>query len=95
MEEIEGEEGRFDVSLVVGANDTVNPAAVMDPDSELAGMPVIQVWRSRKVLMLKRSLAGGYADVDNPLFFNENTNMVLGDAKATVDEMYAKLKNLV
>ena len=95
MEEIEGEEGRFDVSLVVGANDTVNPAKVMDPDSELAGMPVIQVWRSRKVLMLKRSLAGGYADVDNPLFFNENTNMVLGDAKATVDEMYAKLKNLV
>ena len=95
MEEIEGDEGRFDVSLVVGANDTVNPAAVMDPDSELAGMPVIQVWRSHKVLVLKRSLAGGYADVDNPLFFNENTNMVLGDAKATVDEMYAKLKNLV
>jgi len=95
MEEIEGDEGRFDVSLVVGANDTVNPAAVMDPDSELAGMPVIQVWRSRKVLVLKRSLAGGYADVDNPLFFNENTNMVLGDAKATVDDMYAKLKNLV
>ena len=76
------------MSLVVGANDTVNPSAVMDPDSELAGMPVIQVWRSRKVL------AGGYADVDNPLFFNENTNMVLGDAKATVDDMYSKLKNL-
>ena len=55
-QEIEGDEGRFDdVSLVVGANDTVNPAAVMDPDSELAGMPVIQVWRSRKVLVLKRS----------------------------------------
>jgi len=94
MEEIEGSEGKFDVSLVVGANDTVNPSAVMDPDSELAGMPVIQVWRSRKVLVLKRSLAGGYADVDNPLFFNENTNMVLGDAKATVDDMYSKLKNL-
>ena len=82
------------MSLVVGANDTVNPSAVMDPDSELAGMPVIPVWRSRKVLVLKRSLAGGYADVDNPLFFNENTNMVLGDAKATVDDMYSKLKNL-
>ena len=95
LDDIDSAFSECDVALVVGANDTVNPAAVMDPDSELAGMPVIQVWRSHKVLVLKRSLAGGYADVDNPLFFNENTNMVLGDAKATVDDMYAKLKNLV
>ena len=92
MEEVEGKEEKFDVSLVVGANDTVNPSAVEDPESELAGMPVIQVWRARKVLVLKRSLAGGYADVENPLFFNENTNMVLGDAKDTVEEMKEELK---
>uniref|UniRef100_A0A7S0SHF6 proton-translocating NAD(P)(+) transhydrogenase n=2 Tax=Mantoniella antarctica TaxID=81844 RepID=A0A7S0SHF6_9CHLO len=95
MEEVEGKEDRFDVSLVVGANDTVNPAAVEDPESELAGMPVIQVWRSRKVLVLKRSLAGGYADVDNPLFFNGNTNMVLGDAKATIEEMREMLEEML
>lgn len=95
MEEIEGKEEKFDVSLVVGANDTVNPSAVEDPDSELAGMPVIQVWRSQKVLVLKRSLAGGYADVENPLFFNENTNMVLGDAKATIEAMKEGLKAIL
>jgi len=91
MEEVEDNIERFDVSLVVGANDTVNPAAVDDPDSDLAGMPVIQVWRSDKVLVLKRSLAGGYADVENPLFYNANTNMVLGDAKCSIDEMKAGL----
>ena len=95
MEEVENDVEKFDVSLVVGANDTVNPSAVEDPNSELAGMPVIQVWRSRKVLVLKRSLAGGYADVENPLFFNQNTNMVLGDAKATVEEIKDGLKALL
>ncbi|EEH55689.1 uncharacterized protein MICPUCDRAFT_10935, partial [Micromonas pusilla CCMP1545] len=82
MEEVENDVDKYDVSLVVGANDTVNPSAVEDPNSELAGMPVIQVWRGStpfpKVLVLKRSLAGGYADVENPLFFNSNTNMTDG-----------------
>jgi NAD/NADP transhydrogenase beta subunit len=59
---------QYDVSLVIGANDTVNPSAVEDESSELAGMPVVEVWRSKKVIVLKRSLAGGYADVENPLF---------------------------
>ena len=83
MEEVENDVEKFDVSLVE------------DPNSELAGRPVIQVWRSRKVLVLKRSLAGGYADVENPLFFNQNTNMVLGDAKATVEEIKDGLKALL
>jgi len=89
MEELEGEMDKFDVSLVVGANDTVNPSAVEDPNSELAGMPVIQVWKSAKVIVIKRSLGGGYADVENPLFFNPNTNMLLGDAKCVADELKA------
>ena len=93
MEELESSMDSFDVSLVVGANDTVNPSAVEDPDSELAGMPVIEVWKSNKVIVLKRSLGGGYADVENPLFFNENTNMVLGDAKCSVDEIKTAVLN--
>jgi NAD(P) transhydrogenase len=95
MEEVENDVDKYDVSLVVGANDTVNPSAVEDPNSELAGMPVIQVWRSQKVLVLKRSLAGGYADVENPLFFNSNTNMVLGDAKSSIEEIKDGLKALL
>uniref|UniRef100_A0A7S1T8B3 proton-translocating NAD(P)(+) transhydrogenase n=1 Tax=Tetraselmis chuii TaxID=63592 RepID=A0A7S1T8B3_9CHLO len=89
MEEVEGQMGSFDVSLVVGANDTVNPSAVEDPNSELAGMPVIEVWKSGQVIVVKRSLGGGYADVENPLFYNENTNMLLGDAKCIADELKA------
>ena len=75
LEEVNPHIPGTDVALVVGANDTVNPSAVNDPNSELAGMPVIEVWKAGKVIVMKRSLAGGYADVENPLFFNENTNM--------------------
>jgi len=91
MEETEGDMDKTDVALVIGANDTVNPSAVEDPDSELAGMPVIEVWKAKTTIVLKRSLAGGYADVENPLFYREKTNMVLGDAKCSVDEIKAAL----
>lgn len=89
MDEVNDRIEQYDTVLVIGANDTVNPDAVNNPESELAGMPVIEVWRSAKVIVMKRSLAGGYADVENPLFFLENTNMLLGDAKCTLDELKA------
>jgi len=82
MEEVNPHIAEYDCTLVVGANDTVNPAAVEDPSSELAGMPVVEVWKSRKVIVLKRSLGTGYAGTDNSLFFRANTNMLLGDASA-------------
>ena len=87
MEEVNPGIEKYDVSLVIGANDTVNPDAVENPASELAGMPVIEVWKSKKVIVLKRSLGGGYADVENPLFVRSNTNMLLGDAKCVSDEL--------
>jgi len=87
MEEVNPDIESFNLSLVVGANDTVNPAAVEDPYSELAGMPVIEVWKSGKTVVMKRSLSGGYADVANPLFYREGVNMLLGDAKCTTDEL--------
>ena len=90
MDEVNADIEKYDAVLVIGANDTVNPSAVEDPDSELAGMPVVEVWRAKKVIVLKRSLAGGYADVENPLFFNENTNMLLGDAKCSIDDLRNK-----
>lgn len=71
-----------DVSMVVGANDTVNSAAETDPNCDIAGMPVIQVWKSQQVVFFKRSMASGYAGVDNPVFYNENTDMCLGNVRA-------------
>jgi len=76
---------------VIGANDTVNSAAEEDPNSQLAGMPVIRVWQSKQVIVMKRSLAAGYAGVDNPVFIKENTDMLLGDAKDTVEKLAAQL----
>ena len=78
--------------LVIGANDIVNPAAETDPTSPIAGMPVLQVWKSRLVVVMKRGMATGYAGVGNPLFFNENTRMLFGDAKASVDAMLSAMK---
>lgn len=95
MEEVNPKMESFDVVLVVGANDTVNPAAVEDPSSELAGMPVVEVWRAKKVIVLKRSLGGGYADVENPLFTRANTNMLLGDAKCVADELTTEVLALL
>ena len=92
MDEINDDFPETDVVLVIGANDTVNPAAQTDPNSPIAGMPVLEVWKAREVVVFKRSMNTGYAGVQNPLFFNENSVMCFGDAKATVDEILAELK---
>mmetsp|Transcript_14687 Transcript_14687/g.19338 ORF Transcript_14687/g.19338 Transcript_14687/m.19338 type:complete len:1075 (+) Transcript_14687:107-3331(+) len=92
MEEINEHIEEADVTLVIGANDTINSAAEEDPNSPIAGMPVIRVWESKKVIVMKRSMASGYAGVDNPVFVKENTDMLLGDAKATVDELLVNVK---
>ena len=87
MEEVNETMEEVDVVLVVGANDTVNSAAETDPDCDIAGMPVIQVWKSSQVVFCKRSMAAGYAGVQNPVFYNDNTDMLLGDAKKTNAEV--------
>ena len=94
MEEINDQFSETDVALVIGANDTVNSAAEDDPNSQIAGMPVIRVWNAKQVIVMKRSLAAGYAGVDNPLFIKENTSMLLGDAKVTVDQLSAGIKSI-
>ncbi|MGA4669341.1 Re/Si-specific NAD(P)(+) transhydrogenase subunit beta [Propionibacteriaceae bacterium Y1923] len=91
MDEINDDLEQTDVVLVIGANDTVNPAALDEPDSPIAGMPVIEVWKSRQVIVFKRSMNPGYAGVQNPLFFKENSAMLFGDAKAQVQEIIAAL----
>lgn len=92
MDDINDDFKNVDVVLVIGANDTVNPAAETEPDSPIAGMPVLHVWEADKVVVFKRSMGNvGYSGVDNPLFYNENTDMLLGDAKATTDAILAAL----
>lgn len=92
MDEVNDDFGDVDVVLVVGANDTVNPSAETDPGSPIAGMPVMRVWDAGTVVVSKRSMGNaGYAGVQNPLFFNENTEMLLGDAKDSVDAIIAAL----
>merc|ERR1711959_878442 len=87
MEEINDDFPSTDLTLVVGANDTVNSAALEDPTSIIAGMPVLHVWESKQVIVMKRSLAAGYAGVDNPVFLKDNTDMLLGDAKSTLEKL--------
>ncbi|CAN5600051.1 Re/Si-specific NAD(P)(+) transhydrogenase subunit beta [soil metagenome] len=87
MEEINDRFPETDLVMVIGANDIVNPSALDDPSSPIAGMPVLHVWEARDVIVMKRGMASGYAGVENPLFFNENTQMLFGDAKKVVDEI--------
>ncbi|HEX8779747.1 MAG TPA: Re/Si-specific NAD(P)(+) transhydrogenase subunit beta [Nocardioides sp.] len=87
MDEVNDDFPEVDVVLVIGANDTVNPAAVEEPGSPISGMPVLEVWHAKDVIVFKRSMATGYAGVQNPLFFKDNTQMLFGDAKAKVDEI--------
>ena len=91
MDEINDDFADTDVVLVIGANDTVNPAAMEDPNSPIAGMPVLEVWKAQNVVVFKRSMAVGYAGVQNPLFFKENTQMLFGDAKERVDDILKAL----
>jgi NAD(P) transhydrogenase subunit beta len=93
MDEINDDFPDTDVAIVIGANDIVNPAAEDDPTSPIAGMPVLQVWKAKTSIVMKRSMASGYAGVDNPLFFKDNNRMLFGDAKKMLDEVLTALKD--
>jgi NAD(P) transhydrogenase subunit beta len=92
MDDINADFPQTDVVLVIGANDTVNPAAAEDPGSPIAGMPVLEVWKARQVVILKRGMATGYAGVENPLFFKDNSRMLFGDAKDSIDKLVSALR---
>ncbi len=92
MDEVNEEFAEADLALVIGANDIVNPAAQNDPHSPIAGMPVLEVWKAKTSIVMKRSMASGYAGVDNPLFVHENNRMLFGDAKKMLDEVLATLR---
>ena len=94
MDEINEDMSATDAVLVIGANDIVNPAALEDPNSPIAGMPVIEVWTASNCVVMKRGMATGYAGVDNPLFYKDNTNMLFGDAKQNVDAILRSLQNI-
>ena len=91
MDEINDDFPNIDVSIVIGANDIVNPSAQTDPNSPIAGMPVLECWKGKITIVLKRGMATGYAGVQNPLFFEENTRMLFGDAKASLDKVFKTL----
>mmetsp|Transcript_8883 Transcript_8883/g.19896 ORF Transcript_8883/g.19896 Transcript_8883/m.19896 type:complete len:1021 (-) Transcript_8883:126-3188(-) len=96
MEEVNPDMDSVDTCLIVGANDTTNQGAVEGgPDHPLAGMPVIEVWKAKKVIFMKRTMGAGYADVENPVFFNENTDMLLGNATETTEQLSVKVKELL
>ncbi|MEY4643317.1 MAG: hypothetical protein RLZZ596_148 [Pseudomonadota bacterium] len=92
MDEINEDFPDTDVAMVIGANDIVNPAAQDDPTSPIAGMPVLEVWKAKTSVVMKRSMASGYAGVDNPLFYKENNRMLFGDAKKMLDEVLGALR---
>ena len=91
MDEINDDFPDIDVSIIIGANDIVNPSAQTDPDSPIAGMPVMECWKGKTTIVLKRGMATGYAGVQNPLFFKENTRMLFGDARTSLDEVFKNL----
>ena len=92
MDEINDDFPQTDVVMVIGANDIVNPSAIDEPDSPIAGMPVLEVWNAKTVIVMKRSMASGYAGVENPLFFKDNSRMLFGDAKQSVEGIISGLK---
>jgi len=92
MDEINDDLPNTDVVIVVGSNDIVNPAAQDDPNSPIAGMPVLEVWKADQVFVLKRGAGTGYSGIENPLFFKENTRMFYGDAKASFDALLGHFK---
>ena len=92
MDEINEDFPSTDVVMVIGANDIVNPSAEDDPGSPIYGMPVLQVWKAARVVMLKRGMAAGYAGVDNPLVYNDNTLMLFGDARQSVNKLLTALR---
>jgi NAD(P) transhydrogenase subunit beta len=92
MDEINDDFADTDVVMVIGANDIVNPAAQDDPTSPIAGMPVLEVWKAKTTIVMKRSMASGYAGVDNPLFYKDNNRMLFGDAKKMLDEVLTALR---
>jgi NAD(P) transhydrogenase subunit beta len=93
MDELNDDFPATDVAIVIGANDIVNPAAQEDPTSPIAGMPVLEVWKAKTSIVMKRSMASGYAGVDNPLFYKDNNRMLFGDAKKMLDEVLVALKS--
>ncbi|HCC31948.1 MAG TPA: NAD(P) transhydrogenase subunit beta, partial [Marinilabiliales bacterium] len=93
MDEINPDLPETDVVMVIGANDIVNPAAIEDTGSPIYGMPVIEVWKAKKVIVMKRSMAAGYAGIENPLFYKDNADMLYGDAKESVVSILHHLNN--
>ena len=92
MDELNVDFPQTDVAMVIGANDIVNPSAQEDAASPIAGMPVLEVWKAKTSIVMKRSMASGYAGVDNPLFYKDNNRMLFGDAKKMLDEVLVVLK---
>jgi len=92
MEEINEDFAKTDLVLVIGANDIVNSSALEDPNSPIAGMPVLEVWNAKNVVVVKRTMGSGYADIDNPLFYKPNTQMLLGDAKGICEKIRSQLE---
>jgi NAD(P) transhydrogenase subunit beta len=95
MEEINHDFPETDVAIVIGANDIVNPGALDDPSSPIFGMPILEVWKAKSCIVLKRGMASGYAGVENPLFYKENTQMLFGDAREMVAAVLAQLRPAV
>ena len=93
MDEINEDFPGVDTSIIIGANDIVNPSALEDPNSPIAGMPVLECWKGKTSIVLKRSMATGYAGVQNPLFFKDNTRMLFGDAKASMDAVLSAIQS--